>query len=58
MDVAARMLESMFEGELVNRSDALKAFFGLWFFPFGIWYIQPAVKRVLDKYDSDHVIVK
>jgi len=49
---AARMLESMIEGYVVNRSDALKAFFCFWFFPFGIWYIQPAVQRVLTKYEQ------
>ncbi|MDP9080896.1 MAG: hypothetical protein M3O71_26045 [Bacteroidota bacterium] len=49
---AARMLESMIEGYVVNRSDALKGFFCFWFFPFGIWYIQPAVQRVLAKYEQ------
>jgi hypothetical protein len=44
---AARMLESAIEGKIVNRSDSLKTFFYIWFFPIGIWYIQPAVKRVL-----------
>jgi hypothetical protein len=24
-----------------------------WMFPIGVWYIQPAVKRVRDKYGSD-----
>jgi hypothetical protein len=52
---AARMLESMIEGEMVNRSDALKAFFMFWMFPIGVWYIQPAVKRVLDKYNNDKI---
>ncbi|MCO5945719.1 hypothetical protein [Mucilaginibacter flavidus] len=49
---AARMLESMIEGEIVNRSDSLKAFFCLWMFPIGVWYIQPAVQRVLAKYET------
>jgi|GEM_PF-1257019 len=47
---SARMLESAIEGELVNRSDSLKVFFGFWFYPIGIWYIQPAVQRVLNKH--------
>jgi hypothetical protein len=50
---AARMLESVTEGYVVNRSDALKAFFCFWFFPLGIWYIQPAVQRALAKYESN-----
>jgi len=49
---AARMLESAIEGQLVNRSDALKGCFCLLFFPIGVWYIQPAVQRVLNKYNS------
>jgi hypothetical protein len=43
----ARMIESVANGYLVNRSDSLKAFFGFWFFPVGIWYIQPAVQRLV-----------
>jgi len=49
---AARMLESVTEGRLVYRSDSIRAFFYFWMFPIGVWYIQPAVKRVLDKYRS------
>ena len=47
---AARMLESVIEGELVNKSDSLKGFFCFLFFPIGVWYIQPAVQRVLVTY--------
>ncbi|NCD71390.1 hypothetical protein [Mucilaginibacter agri] len=45
---AARMLESVIEGEITNLSDSLKAFFCFWFFPIGMWYIQPAVHRVIE----------
>lgn len=48
---AGRMLESVIEGQLVNRSDALKAFVCFLAFPYGVWYIQPAVQRVLKKYE-------
>ncbi len=51
---AARMLESAIEGEIVNRSDSLKALFYIWFFPIGIWYLHPAIKQVLAKQDSGH----
>jgi len=51
MAFSAKMLESMIEGEIVGFSDATKAFFCFWFFPFGLWYVQPAVQRVLDKYN-------
>jgi hypothetical protein len=47
---AARMLESMIEGKIVSFSDSVKGLFCFWFFPFGLWYIQPAVQRVLNKY--------
>ncbi len=47
---AARMLESMIEGELVGNSDSIKGFVCILFFPFGVWQIQPAVHRVLNKY--------
>ena len=49
---AARMLESHFQKGVANRSDSLKAFFCFWFFPFGIWHIQPAVQRALAKYEA------
>ena len=52
---AARMLESMIEGRIVYRSDALRAFFYIWMFPLGVWYIQPAIRRVLDKYGNNVV---
>jgi hypothetical protein len=52
---AARMLESVIEGELVNKSDSLKGFFCLLFFPIGVWYIQPAVQRVLIKYKGSGI---
>ncbi len=48
---AARMLESVIEGKLVNKSDSLKGFVCLLFFPYGVWYIQPAVQQVLRKYE-------
>lgn len=51
---AAQMLESVINGYLVYGSDSLKAFFGFWFFPIGIWYIQPVVQRVL-KQNEAHI---
>jgi hypothetical protein len=51
---AARMLESVIEGTIVNRSDSLKAFLCFWFFPIGIWFIQPAVNRVIAKYAANN----
>lgn len=47
---AARMLESVIEGKVVGFSDSTKGFFCFWFFPWGVWIIQPAVKMVLEKY--------
>lgn len=46
---SARMLESVLNGHLVYRSDSLKAFFAFWFFPIGVWYIQPVVNRIKDQ---------
>jgi hypothetical protein len=47
---SARMLESAIEGRLVMRSDSMKGFVCIIAFPIGVWYIQPAVQRVLNKY--------
>jgi len=47
---SARMLESMIEGELVGFDASVKAFLMILMYPFGIWNIQPAVQRVLNKY--------
>jgi hypothetical protein len=55
---AARMLESVIEGELVNKSDSLKSFFCFLFFPIGVWHIQPAVQRVLVKYKDPQIKFK
>ena len=52
LNFAARMLESVIQGKIIGFSDSLKAFFGFWFFPFGIWYIQPVVKIVLEKHET------
>lgn len=49
---AARMLESIIKGRIINRSASLKTFFCFWFFPIGVFQIQPAVQRVLAKYES------
>lgn len=46
---SARMLTSVIEGRLVLRSDSLKAFFGLWILPLGIWFIQPAVRQIVNQ---------
>ena len=45
---AARMLESKIKGKIVNRSDSLRTFVYIWFFPIGIWYIQPMIKQALN----------
>ena len=46
---AAQVLESAIQGKKVSFNESLKVFFALWFFPIGIWYIQPLIKRVLDE---------
>ncbi|MES2107905.1 MAG: hypothetical protein V4577_04110 [Bacteroidota bacterium] len=51
---SARMLESVIVGTIVNRSDSLKAFLCFWFFPIGIWFIQPAVNRAVAKYAANN----
>lgn len=50
---AARMPESVVEGKIVNRSDSLRAFFYIWFFPIGIWYLQPLIKNVLMQHETN-----
>ena len=44
---AARMLKSVIEGELVNRSDSFITFLYIGFTPWGLWSIQKSVQRVL-----------
>lgn len=46
---AAVMLESAKQGKRVIFNDSIKFFLGFWFFPVGIWYIQPVVKRLVDE---------
>jgi hypothetical protein len=43
---AGRVLESVIRGQPVNRSDSMKAFICFFVFPLGVWYIQPAVKKL------------
>ena len=50
---ASRMLESAIKGKIIGLGDSLIGFFGFWFFPIGLWYIQPAVHRVLNNLSSD-----
>jgi len=52
---AGKMLESVIEGEIVGNSDALKAIICFVIFPVGLWYIQPAIQRVLAKYDKQTI---
>jgi hypothetical protein len=52
---SSRMLESVIEGKLVSRSEAIKAFVCFIMFPWGVWHIQPAVQRVLkNKLPEEH----
>ncbi len=49
---ASQMLESMIEGEIVSFGGSVKCFILMWIFPIGIWFVQPAVQRVLAKYQD------
>jgi len=51
---AARMLKSVTEGELVNRSDSLGTFLYMAFTLWGMWSIQKQVHFIL----ANKVIVK
>ena len=44
---AARMLKSVTEGELVNRSDSFGTFLCMAFAPFGMWSIQKQIQFIL-----------
>jgi hypothetical protein len=46
---AARMLESVIEGKLLYKSDAMKGFVCFFVFPIGVWYIQPAIQKILNE---------
>ena len=49
---AGKILECAIEGEILYASDSAKAIFCFWFYPLRVWYIQPAVRSVLDKYNN------
>jgi hypothetical protein len=44
---SAKMLLSAMEGHIVSFNKAMDYFFAFWFFPVGIWYIQPKAHRLL-----------
>jgi hypothetical protein len=50
---AAKMLRSNVENKLVTFNSSFGYFFGFWFFPIGIWFIQPKAQQLLiDNNDS------
>jgi hypothetical protein len=49
---SGRMLESVIVGRMVSVSESFKAIFCFWFFPIGIWYVQPAIKIVLQRHSQ------
>jgi len=44
---ASKMLNSVIDGEIVGFSTYYRTFFAMWIFPIGVWFIQPAVQRIL-----------
>lgn len=46
---AAKMLISAIEGKIVGFDKSLGYFFGFWFFPIGVWFIQPKAQQLIDK---------
>ena len=46
---SGRMLESKITGRIENRSDSLKAMLFIYFFPIGIWYLQPIINQIVAK---------
>lgn len=49
---AARMFESVRQGEIVNRSDSLRTLFYILFFPIGIWFLQPSINEIMAEKES------
>jgi hypothetical protein len=49
---AAKMLMSALEGKVVDFDKSLGYFFAFWFFPIGIWFIQPKA-NILDNDNSN-----
>lgn len=50
---SAKMLRSTVENKLVTFNSSFGYFFGFWFFPIGIWFIQPKAQQLLiDNNDS------
>jgi len=44
---AAKMLMSTIEGKVVGFDKAFGYFFAFWFFPIGVWYIQPKAQKLI-----------
>ncbi len=44
---SAKMLLSATEGHIVSFNKAMDYFIAFWFFPIGIWYIQPKAHRLI-----------
>lgn len=46
---ASKALTSVIEGEVVGFGESYRVFFAMWFYPIGVWFIQPAVQKILLK---------
>ena len=44
---AAKMLVSIIEGKVVGIEKSIGYFFAFFFFPIGVWYIQPKVQKII-----------
>jgi len=54
------MAKTVKSGELNRRarfSDYIGEFFLLWFWPLGIWFIQPKVNKLVDSEYDENLIV-
>ena len=53
MYFAAKTFKTVELQREVSFSDFVGEFFLLWFFPIGIWFLQPKVNEMMDEEDSD-----
>jgi len=47
MYFAAKSIRSLELRRDATFSDSLGVFFGLWFFPIGVWFVQPKINRII-----------
>lgn len=51
--IVAKSIRTAEEGQTVHFSDYVAEFFMLWFFPIGVWLLQPRINQLAERIHSD-----